>query len=271
MKMWLREDFNRAWQGQDPFSCVDKLDGKVYRALEGRRTLRFELHGDSFFLKSHKGIGWGEVFKNLLQLKLPILGADAEYHAIKKLEQLGVDTMTPAAYGERGWNPAKQESFIITEDLKGSVSLEDYCKQWTESPPTLAIKRALITKIAQISAQLHNNGVNHRDYYLCHFHLFPDTLSTDVEKIKLHVIDLHRTQLRRKVPLRWLIKDLGSLYYSALDFDFTRNDVLRFLKAYFQKPLKSILKDDVKLLQSVEVRAVKIYSRDFGKAPKLPF
>jgi len=270
MKMWLREDFNQTWQGQNPFGCVDKLDGKVYRALEGRRTLRFELNGNSFFLKSHKGIGWGEIVKNLMQLKLPILGAGAEYRAIKKLEQLGVDTMTPAAYGERGYNPAKQESFIITEDLKGSVSLEDYCKQWAESPPSLAVKRALITKIAKISAQLHNNGVNHRDYYLCHFHLFPETLQTDVDKIKLHVIDLHRTQLRSKVPLRWLIKDLGSLYYSALDFGFTRNDVLLFLKVYFQKSLRTILVENDELLQSVTGRAVKIYCRDFGKAPKLP-
>ena len=51
-----------------------RLQGQVYRELEGRRTLRTEVAGRGYFVKIHRGIGWGEIVKNLLTAKLPVLG-----------------------------------------------------------------------------------------------------------------------------------------------------------------------------------------------------
>ena len=48
--------------------------GDVYRDKEGRRTLRIHHGGRSFFLKLHAGVGWPEIFKNLLQGRLPATG-----------------------------------------------------------------------------------------------------------------------------------------------------------------------------------------------------
>ncbi|WIO74462.1 lipopolysaccharide core heptose(I) kinase RfaP [Porticoccaceae bacterium LTM1] len=265
MKLWLREEFAKEWQEQDPFACADQLEGKVYRALEGRKTLRFELSGNSYFIKIHKGIGWGEIVKNLTQGRLPILGAGAEYRAINRLHELGVDTMTAAAFGERGVNPATQQSFLVTEDLAGSISLEDFCGNWQEQPPKLKLKRALIKKVATISAQLHNHGVNHRDYYICHFHLYPESLQEDHDNIRLHVIDLHRTQLRNRTPYRWRLKDLAGLYFSAMDVGLTRGDRLCFLKHYFQSSLKMVIRDQEKLLSDVERKAQALYEREQRK------
>lgn len=61
MRLVLEEPFKRLWSGRDPFEAVEALQGKVYRELEGRRTLRTEVDGRGYFVKIHRGIGWGEI------------------------------------------------------------------------------------------------------------------------------------------------------------------------------------------------------------------
>ena len=41
----LAEPFRTLWAAQDPFVAVEALEGKVYRELEARRTLRIEVAG----------------------------------------------------------------------------------------------------------------------------------------------------------------------------------------------------------------------------------
>ena len=142
--VWLAPPFDRLWAGRDAHAAVEALQGEVFRELEARRTLRTEVAGRGYFVKIHRGIGWGEIVKNLLCLRLPILGAGNEWQAIKRLEQLGVDTMRGVAFGQRGGNPAKQHSFIVTEELTPTISLEDYCRDWPTNPPPLVMKRALL-------------------------------------------------------------------------------------------------------------------------------
>jgi hypothetical protein len=90
MKLYLAEPFASLWKGKDPFTEVEKLQGEVYRELEGRRTLRTEVAGCGYFVKIHRGIGWGEIFKNLLSARLPVLGAGQEWRAIRRLTEVGV-------------------------------------------------------------------------------------------------------------------------------------------------------------------------------------
>jgi len=71
---------------------------------------------------------------------------------------------------------------------------------------------------------MHENGANHRDYYLCHFLL--DLPENDLNQMKLYMIDLHRMQLRRKTPLRWTVKDIAGLYFSSMDIGIKRGDSL---------------------------------------------
>ena len=90
------------------------LSESVFRNKEGRVTLRFSQNGGAFFLKLHRGIGWGEVIKNLLQGRLPVVGAGNEYRAVRALEQLSVDTLSVAAFASQGVNPATRHSMIGT-------------------------------------------------------------------------------------------------------------------------------------------------------------
>lgn len=260
MKLILAEPFKTLWAGRDAFADVEGLSGQVYRELEARRTLRTEVAGRGYFVKIHRGIGWGEIFKNVLTAKLPVLGAGQEWQALERLHEAGIPTMTAVAYGERGSNPADQHSFIITEELAPTVSLEDFSIDWLKQPPEPRLKRALIAEVARMTGMMHRAGVNHRDCYICHFLLHTDKPVT-ADDLKLSLIDLHRAQTRSAITLRWRNKDLAALYFSALDIGLTQRDKLRFLKGYFQQPLRQILRDEAPLLARLEGKANKLYER----------
>jgi heptose I phosphotransferase len=265
MKLLLSEPFQTLWAGKDAFAEVEQLQGQVYRELEGRRTLRTEVDGRGYFVKIHRGIGWREIAKNLLTAKLPVLGAGQEWRAIRRLHEAGVPTMTARAYGERGGNPATQHSFIVTEELAPTVSLEDFSLDWAHNPPAPALKRALIAEVAKMTGTMHRAGINHRDCYICHFLLHTDKPVT-ADDFRLSLIDLHRAQTRSVTPRRWRDKDLAGLYFSALNIGLTRRDKLRFLRGYFHatkgsQALRQILREEAPLLTWLERKADKLLSR----------
>jgi heptose I phosphotransferase len=256
----LRPPFDRLWAGQDPFAAVDALHGQVFRELDGRRTFRVDVEGQGYFVKIHHGAGWKEIVKNFASLRLPVLGAANEWRAIARCEALGVGTMRAVAFGQRGANPARLHSFIITEELAPTVSLEDFCRDWPAAPPPPALKRALIARVADMARRMHEGGVNHRDFYLCHFLLHTAPAPTP-GSLRLSIIDLHRAQLRAHTPRRWRDKDLAGLYFSALDIGLTRRDGLRFLAAYFAAPLRVVLAREAALITHLQREAARLHTR----------
>jgi heptose I phosphotransferase len=261
-----REHFS----GPGAFDRVLALEGNVYREMDGRRTLRFVLDGRGYFAKLHFGIGWKEILKNLLQGKLPVLGAGNEREAIRRLEQLGVTTMKVAGFGRRGWNPARRQSFLITEELDNAVSLETVCRDWVQAPPSVVRKRAFLNKIAAVTRTLHENGINHRDLYICHFLLDRASVVQDPDWPRLYLIDLHRAQIRRRTPRRWAVKDVSGLYFSSLDIGLTRRDLFRFMKIYRGRPLREILQNEKTFWHDVSRRAIKLYRKTFDRMPGYP-
>lgn len=259
----LRKDLRAYFPESDPaaFDAIMALEGEEFRNLAGRKTLRFALGENSFFAKLHFGVGWREIFKNLLSLRKPVLGAGVERHAIDCLEKLGVATMTVAGFGERGGSPARRQSFLITEELVGTVSLEDFCRPWPLQPPPVRLKWALIDKVAMIAKTLHENGLNHRDCYICHFLLDRRTLKQPPrpENLVLYLIDLHRMQFRSKTPQRWIVKDLAALHFSSMDIGLTRRDRLRFMRAYRNRSLRQLLAQEKLFWTAVENKANWLY------------
>ena len=264
LSLFLDEPFRSLWSGRDPFVAVEALQGEVFRELEARRTLRTEVAGRGYFVKIHRGVGWAEILKNLLSLRLPVLGAENEWLAIQRLTELGVDTMHAVAFGQRGRNPAARHSFIVSEELAPTISLEDFCRAWPQEPPALAFKRALIARVAGMAGKMHRGGVNHRDFYICHFLLHLDP-APSAGNFKLSIIDLHRAQVRDKTPRRWRDKDLASLYFSALNIGLTRRDCLRFLRAYFARALRDILREEAVLLAYLVDEADRLHARFLRK------
>lgn len=276
MILILKEPFTGLWKNGQAFDEVQKLSQAarpedIFRDKEGRRTLRFRMNGQSFFLKHHSGVGWKEIFKNLVQFRAPVLGARNEYNAATALAAVSVDTLTPLGYGIRGCNPATQESFLITTDLVDTTSLEDVCRAWDAARPAFHFKQALINKIALMTKAMHAAGINHRDFYLCHFLLENGAMAkiNRSESFHCYLIDLHRCQIRKRVPLRWLEKDLGGLLYSSLDIGLTQRDCFRFLRTYTGQPLRETLKNP--LWQKVWLNARSLYQKDFGRQAPLLF
>lgn len=238
---------------QNSHRCFEEMmaqTGQSYRALENRHTQQIMLANQYYFIKQHFGIGWKEIFKNLFQLRLPILSAKNEWQAIQKARQLKINTLEIEGYGVRGINPARRQSFLITQALTNTTSLEDVCRDWKKRPPTFSFKLFLIKEVARIARTLHNNGINHRDFYICHFLL-------DNSQQKLYLIDLHRAQIRHKTPLRWIIKDLAGLLFSSQDIGLTKRDCWRFMREYRQKPLRDIFNVDSKFWGKVKARVKK--------------
>ena len=261
----LKEPLATLWRGKDAFEEVKRLQGEVFRELETRRTIRFELAGKHYFLKWHRGTSLKEIVKNLLSLRMPVLGADREWNAIHRLSESGVDTMYGVGFGEKGINPLTRTSFIITEELAPTISLEDYCADWAVNPPDVNVKRMIIKRVATMVRKMHASGINHRDCYICHF-LLHLPFEGNEETLKISVIDLHRAQIRSRVPRRWRDKDLIGLYFSSMNIGLTQRDVWRFMKIYFELPLRAILRQERDLIQQAASKANKIRERTVRKS-----
>jgi heptose I phosphotransferase len=249
--------------GEDAFEQILAMDGKIYRNFKGRKTLRFEHEGKGYFLKIHPGVGWQEILSTLLNFKVPVLSAKDEYEAILALEKIGVRTMTIAGYGLRGSNPAKLQSFIITKEIENAVSLEELVLDSKLPTPTPVMKRAIIKKVAEIARAMHRNGVNHRDFYICHFLLPEIWLEQEKPEIEppLYVIDLHRTQVRERIPARWLLKDLAGLHFSSMDAGLTKRDRLRFICCYENRSVKEVVPSLTGFWSKIDRKAVKLYQK----------
>lgn len=261
----------------DSFDAVMDLEGEIFRAKEGRRTLSFKHQGKEYFAKIHRGIGWREIIKNLVSFKLPVVDASNEWKAVDLLESVDVATVKIVGKGVRGSNPATRESFVIMRALDERVEVEDFLNDLASIAGSnkWALKRKIITQVADSARRMHGAGMNHRDFYLCHFHIIersPDDWKSwkEDDELRLPLLDLHRAQIRATVPKRWLIKDLGALYYSALDAGITSRDVVLFLKTYLGDDWRKQCQRDISFWRSVSNRASGFYQKHRKKPAPLP-
>jgi heptose I phosphotransferase len=269
--MELSSALQNVFKGKNAFNEILDAEGEVFREHKNRRTVRITLDGKGYFVKVHRNIGWREIIKNLFSLRLPVLSAGNELRAIRMLDALGIETMKVAGFGERGLAPAWLESFLITEELENTISLEHFSREWKTHPPDVHLKWAIIRRIASVARCLHEQGTNHRDFYICHFliDLRAADAKDDYEGMHLYLIDLHRVQMRKHTPERWIIKDIAGLFFSGMDTGLTRRDLFRFIKTYSGKPLRDALQDDQKFWNRVSHRAITLYKRHFHRPPAM--
>lgn len=269
----LPESWLKRWRLDQGFDRLFAETGPIFRDKDGRRTLRIDIDGKGYFAKFYRGIGWRGLVRHLVRFSLPVLTAGPEWHAIRRLEQLGVSTMRAVGYGRRGVNPARIQSFIITEELTDILSLEDLCRTWPKSPPPPALKRALIDRVATVTRILHENGITHRDLYICHFllHVPCGVAAVDPSRFDLYLIDLHRMSICNRLPRRRQVKDLAALYFSSMDIGLSRRDIYRFIEAYSRRPLRQAIGEYRRLWQRVSNRAIGLYRKIHGQDPSPPF
>ncbi len=215
----------------EPFEALMQMQGKAFRDVRGRKTIQVAVNNKSYFIKQHFGVGWSEIFKNILSFKKPILGAMTEVQAIKKLDEIGIKTTPLVAYGQQGCNPASMRSFVMTQDLGEIVTIEELCVNWPEY--SASYKLAIMQAIAQCASKLHSAGLVHRDFYLCHFVFKKQNLKIENTKIEhLHLIDLHRMLQNQKPNSRAVMKDIAGLYFSMRQIGLNEDSWALFKQAY---------------------------------------
>ena len=218
----------------DAFKALMQMPGKAFRDVRGRKTIQVTLAGKSYFVKQHFGVGWAEIFKNLIAFKKPILGAMTEVIAIQKLNSIGIPTTPLVAYGQQGCNPATMQSFVMTEDLGEIVTVEDLCTDWQNY--SASYKQALMQAMAEIASKLHGAGLAHRDFYLCHFVLKKQDLDFESATVKnCHLIDLHRMLQGQASNGGAVMKDIAGLYFSAMQYGLGKQDLAIFKQHYLSQ------------------------------------
>jgi heptose I phosphotransferase len=161
--------------------------------------------------------------------------ATREYRFIKRLNQIGIATPRCAAFGERMIGPIERQSFLVTAALDG-VSLERYAADILHGeapPPAPRLRQQIISQLAMITYTLHGARYVHRDLYFSHVFLHRNADGS----VALRLIDLARMLARPRNAIRWIVKDLAALDYSAPRPIVTRADRLRFL-IYYLDPLR---------------------------------
>jgi heptose I phosphotransferase len=97
-------------------------------------------------------------------------------------------------------------------------------------PDHLATLRQIVAGVADVASAMHSAGLHHQDFYLTHL-----MMPTSGLPAPIHVLDLGRARLRKRLDRRWIVKDLAQLNYSADGI--SASERLRFLTRYLGRRL----------------------------------
>jgi heptose I phosphotransferase len=237
----------------EAFLALD--EGEVVRRVGSRETrrLKFELPAGSreFYLKRHGAPRWRDHIMPYLHFSRPIFGARPEWDAILKFHAAGIPTMTPVALGELG-----ACSFLMTLALPARCHLIEWCAALPEIESgaggfaSRGPLRHMTRRVAEIARTMHAAGLHHQDFYLNHL-----LLCGSLDQADVRVIDLGRARQRRRLSIRWIIKDLAQLDFSARGLSCTER--MRFLRDYLGRPLQPA---DRSLIRRVRFKSSRIAS-----------
>ncbi|KPJ58135.1 MAG: hypothetical protein AMJ42_03820, partial [Deltaproteobacteria bacterium DG_8] len=242
----------------------------IKQAIKERSTIKLLLKSDraeiGAYLKRYHAPTLKAWARSLLRFSFPRSAID-EWKNILVFHRRGIPTMVPLSAGLKKQFGIKKESFLLTREIEGVERLNHYLPHHL-SPPLnshhLKEKRALIKEIALLVRRMHLLGLNHRDLYLCHILVKKDSY----DNWKIYFADLHRVDQRKKVGLRWKVKDLAALNYSSNENLITRTDRLRFITHYqgerkLDAKTKTFIRKIVKKTDKIRSHDLKMRKRDF--------
>jgi len=223
-----------------------------------RQRIMFETDNPktTLFLKRYRNIPKLIQLKNWLNRKKRISAMACDLEPGKKLQELGINTPLTIAYGEKWDGIFEKQSFIITEKIPDSLSLE-------EKLPDSFFKnrKKFIKNLAGFVRKFHDTGFRHRDLYLCH-------IFCNLQE-QFTLIDLNRAFKPFAFSQKYLIKDLAQLYYSAPGDTVTKADRLRLFLAYQQK--EKLTKYDKAIIKKIKLKALRMARHDKKYNRTAPF
>jgi heptose I phosphotransferase len=227
-----REVFEKA--GLATFEDWMSLGGRSYREVSMRPkrpvvAIRLEGMTRDLFVKRNLEAPRSETFFQKIGLAPTPSEARKEADKIELFAGAGIPAPEVVAWGEGKWDSIQSASFIVTLDLE-ALPLERYLFRHCKPPldkERLEDKRRVTVALAQLTRQMHEAGLVHRDYYLGHVFI---SEKDDASHHRLTVIDVQRASKRPKWWIRSRIKDLASLHFSADPVYIRKADRVRFLR-----------------------------------------
>lgn len=201
----------------DFYKIYNYHSDKYFTKNPMRDVISFQLGDNIFFLKRHKQ---RYRFCNRCNSN-----AKMEWENILILKRAGFDTMEPVAYGEMVTG-GFMLSFIITKKIEDAISLEEYILKKYKDDGYIS-RNLLIKDLASLARRFHGMGFCHRDFYAGHI-FFKNTMDGN----RFFLIDVQRLLVKKRLRLRWRIKDIAQLNYSCRDIVGPK-DKIRFIKYYF--------------------------------------
>jgi len=186
-----------------------------------------------------------------------------ERQTADRLATAGVNTPRVIACGERWGTVFERRSFLMTEEVKDSRSLESRPPSCFEGPPTPQRRRAqrdFINRLASFIRRFHETGYRHRDLYFSHVFCS--------DRGEFCLIDLARASrpIRQR---RFQVKDIAQLHYSAPARSVTRVDRLRFYLAYVGR--RRLLPQDKAFIRRVIRKALRMAHHNRKRGHLIPF
>ena len=189
--------------------------------------------------------------------------ARMEHETAERLAAAGIDTPRTVACGERWGILFERRSFLMTEAVKDSRSLESQlpsCFAGPLTPGKRQARREFLRRLASFIRRFHETGYRHRDLYLPHIFY-----SAQGEFCLIDLARASRPILRR----RFQVKDIAQLHYSAPAESVTRTDRLRFYLAYAGLP--KLLPRDKAFIRKVVRKAVRMARHNCRRGNRVPF
>ena len=81
------------------------------------------------------------------------------------------------------------------------------------------------------------------------------------QAFELFIIDLHRALIKNPLGLRWIVKDVSGLLYSAMDIGLTQRDLFRFIKIYDDMSLRDALANNGAFWSAAQKRALSMHKK----------
>ncbi len=189
--------------------------------------------------------------------------ASAEREAIEDLAAAGVGVPRVVAWGQQWGRIFERKSFLMTEEIRDSQSLErrlPACFAGRKTPASLRARRGFVRRLADFIRRFHATGRRHRDLYMAHI------FCSDSGEFCL--IDLARAS-RPLLQRRFQIKDLAQLHYSCPARHFTRTDRMRFYLAYIGR--EKLSPKDKSLIRAVQRKTASMSRHNVKHGAVPPF
>jgi len=224
--------------------------GRRYRA-------RLRLDGASVYLKRFEG--------DPLLARVRRWWEDGSWHSpahhevqvARALDADGIPAIRALAWGEQTRDRAKR-SFVVLSAAPGEPADQYLRRRLTTGSGDPAPIQPLIRQFAGFAAQFHAAGWRHRDFYSCHLFVAPGGEGG----MALTLIDLQRVFRPRWRTLRWRIKDLAQLNYSADEIVVPWRWRLRFFGDYCADRDR---REKRRWLQAIERKTAAMQARGRGR------